>query len=185
MYEEKNKMMIEIRKLKDELHESEAIKTDLQDKLLLVQDSVKAIGSLKEQLFQRDEIIQQLRTDFGNLQGEAYEANRKTSAVTVELNSRIEQLNDIRESSKLLQVEKVSLTNENKEKDIQIKNLLEELKLTKAAMGDSGGHIGQLTKDLRIAREKASKAENEVTDLKQTLEIRTKNFLKEKADLKT
>lgn len=48
MYEEKNKMMIEIRKLKDELHESEAIKTDLQDKLLLVQDSVKAIGSLKE-----------------------------------------------------------------------------------------------------------------------------------------
>lgn len=185
MYEEKNKMMIEIRKLKDELHESEAIKTDLQDKLLLVQDSVKAIGSLKEQLFQRDEIIQQLRTDFGNLQGEAYEANRKTSAVTVELNSRIEQLNDIRESSKLLQVEKVSLTNENKEKDIQIKNLLEELKLTKEAMGDSGGHIGQLTKDLRNAKEKASKAENEVTDLKQTLEIRTKNFLKEKADLKT
>ena len=102
MYEEKNKMMIEIRKLKDELHESEAIKTDLQDKLLLVQDSVKAIGSLKEQLFQRDEIIQQLRTDFGNLQGEAYEANRKTATVTVELNSRIEQLNDIRESSKLL-----------------------------------------------------------------------------------
>ena len=51
MYEEKNKMMFEIRKLKDELHESEASRNQLQDKLLLVQDSVKAIGALKEQLF--------------------------------------------------------------------------------------------------------------------------------------
>ena len=48
MYEEKNKMMVEIRKLKDELNESETTKQDLSEKLLLVQDSVKAIGLLKE-----------------------------------------------------------------------------------------------------------------------------------------
>ena len=48
MYEEKNKMLMEIRKLKDELQESEASKQDLSDKLNLVQDSVKAIGLLKE-----------------------------------------------------------------------------------------------------------------------------------------
>lgn len=48
MYEEKNKMLMEIRKLKDELQESEACKQDLSDKLNLVQDSVKAIGLLKE-----------------------------------------------------------------------------------------------------------------------------------------
>ena len=44
MYEEKNKMLMEIRKLKDELQESEACKQDLSEKLNLVQDSVKAIG---------------------------------------------------------------------------------------------------------------------------------------------
>lgn len=48
MYEEKNKMMVEIRKLKDELNESETTKQDLSEKLLMVQDSVKAIGLLKE-----------------------------------------------------------------------------------------------------------------------------------------
>ena len=48
MYEEKNKMMVEMRKLKDELSESETTKQDLSEKLLLVQDSVKAIGLLKE-----------------------------------------------------------------------------------------------------------------------------------------
>ena len=48
MYEDKNKMLMEIRKLKDELQESEASKQDLADKLNLVQDSVKAIGLLKE-----------------------------------------------------------------------------------------------------------------------------------------
>ena len=102
MYEEKNKMMMEIRKLKDELQESEATKQDLSEKLLLVQDSVKAIGMLKEQLFQRDEIIQQLRTDLGNFQGEAYEAGRKTASIQTELNSRIEQLNESRKAADLL-----------------------------------------------------------------------------------
>ena len=48
MYEEKNKMMMEIRKLKDELQESEARNQDMTEKLLQVQDSVKAIGLLKE-----------------------------------------------------------------------------------------------------------------------------------------
>lgn len=40
--------MIEIRKLKDELYEAEQNKQDLSEKLLMVQDSVKAIGLLKE-----------------------------------------------------------------------------------------------------------------------------------------
>lgn len=177
-------MMLEIRKLKDELHESEQYKQDLSDKLNMVQDSVKAIGMLKEQLFQRDEIIQQLRTDFGNLQGEAYEANRKTASITTELNSRIEQLKESRKACDVLQVDKSALTAEVKEKDEKIKNLLEELKLTKEAAGDSGSQIGELRRDLRIARENSDKFENEAKETKETLETRTKNFLNEKADLR-
>ena len=139
---------------------------------------------LKEQLFQRDEIIQQLRTDLGNFQGEAYEAGRKTASIQTELNSRIEQLNESRKAADLLQVEKNALINENKEKDIQIKNLLEELKLTKEAAGDSGSQIGTLSRDLRNARESAEKLESELSELKATLETRTKNFMNEKTDLK-
>lgn len=84
----------------------------------------------------------------------------------------------------MLQVEKTALSNDVKEKDEKIKNLVEELLLTKSAAGDSGSHIGELTRDLRNARENAAKFESEATETKQTLEIRTKNFLKEKADLK-
>ena len=55
-----------------------------------------------------------------------------------ELNSRVEQLNETRKTADMLQLDKTALTNQNKEKDVQIKNLLEELKLTKEASGDSG-----------------------------------------------
>jgi len=39
---------------------------------------------------------------------------------------------------KTLQVEKNALIQETKAQEVQIKNLLEELKLTKSAAGDSG-----------------------------------------------
>ena len=83
-------MMIEIRKLKDELHEAEQARLELNEKFMMVQDSAKAIGMLKEQLFQRDETIQQLRMDYGNLQGEAYESTRQIASIQTELQSRIE-----------------------------------------------------------------------------------------------
>ena len=60
------------------------------------------------------------------------------ASIQTELNSRIEQLKESRKAADLLQVDKTALTAENKEKEIQIKNLLEELKLTKEAAGDSG-----------------------------------------------
>ena len=47
-------------------------------------------------------------------------------------------MKESRKAADLLQVDKTALTAENKEKEIQIKNLLEELKLTKEAAGDSG-----------------------------------------------
>ena len=62
--------------------------------------------------------------------------------------------------------------------------MLEELKLTKDAAGDSGTQIGELTRDLRNARDSVSKLDDENRELKSTLETRTKNFLSEKSDLK-
>ena len=47
-------------------------------------------------------------------------------------------MNETRKTADMLQLDKTALTNQNKEKDVQIKNLLEELKLTKEASGDSG-----------------------------------------------
>ena len=66
----------------------------------------------------------------------------------------------------MLQVDKSALTAEVKEKDEKIKNLLEELKLTKDAAGDSGSQIGELRRDLRIARENSDKFENEAKETK-------------------
>ena len=66
----------------------------------------------------------------------------------------------------MLQVDKTALTAENKEKEIQIRNLLEELKLTKEAAGDSGSQIGELRRDLRVARENSDKFENEAKETK-------------------
>ena len=67
---------------------------------------------------------------------------------------------------------------------MKIKNLLEELKLTKAAQGDSGAEVAELSKSLRSSRETVSKLEQELSELKQTLETRTQNMLKEKSELK-
>ena len=66
----------------------------------------------------------------------------------------------------MLQVEKTTLTNDVKERDEKIKNLLEELKLTKDAAGDSGTLIGELTRDLRVAKENATKFETEASETK-------------------
>lgn len=63
-------------------------------------------------------------------------------------------------------MDKTALTAENKEKEIQIRNLLEELKLTKEAAGDSGSQIGELRRDLRVARENSDKFENEAKETK-------------------
>lgn len=56
--------------------------------------------------------------------------------------------------------------------------------MTKESAGDTGSRIGELTRDLRVAKENAAKFQKEATDNKQTLEIRTENFLKEKQEMK-
>ena len=48
MYEEKQKMQAEIRKLKDELQESITKNADLEEKLSMVSNAAKSIGQLKE-----------------------------------------------------------------------------------------------------------------------------------------
>ena len=70
-------------------------------------------------------------------------------------------------------MEKSTLTKDNKAFEIQVKNLLEELKLTKDAGGDSVSKIAELTRDLRQTRENLSKTDQELTQVKQTLEART------------
>ena len=50
MYEEKQKMLIEIRKLKDELKEALDNSAAMQEKLYMMQDSGKHINALKEKL---------------------------------------------------------------------------------------------------------------------------------------
>ena len=56
-------------------------------------------------------------------------------------------------------MEKNTLTKDNKAFEIQVKNLLEELKLTKEAGGDAGTKIGELTRDLRLTKENLSKTD--------------------------
>ena len=56
--------------------------------------------------------------------------------------------------------------------------------MTKESAGDSGSKIGELTRDLRMARENAEKFEKQFNDTNKTLEARTKNFMSEKADIK-
>lgn len=56
-------------------------------------------------------------------------------------------------------MEKNTLTKDNKAFEIQVKNLLEELKLTKEAGGDAGAKISELTRDLRLTKENLSKTD--------------------------
>ena len=44
--------------------------------------------------------------------------------------------------------------------------------------------MSELNKSLRIAKENSDKFEKQANELKKTLEMRTTNFLKEKADIK-
>ena len=75
-------------------------------------------------------------------------------------------MKESRKACDVLQVDKSALAAEVKEKDEKIKNLLEELKLTKEAGGDSVTQIGELRRDLRIARENSDKFENEAKETK-------------------
>ena len=56
-------------------------------------------------------------------------------------------------------MEKNTLTKDNKAFEIQVKNLLEELKLTKEAGGDARTKIAELTRDLRLTKENLSKTD--------------------------
>lgn len=56
--------------------------------------------------------------------------------------------------------------------------------MTKDAAGDNGNQVSELNKNLRLARESSLKFENQSNDLQKTLDTRTANFLKEKADIK-
>ena len=72
---------------------------------------------------------------------------------------------------------------QNQAQEVQIQNLIEELKLTKDSVGDSGQQLSELTKNLRIAKESANKFELGAKELEHTLGTRTTNFLKEKKDI--
>lgn len=72
------------------------------------------------------------------MKGQLYEADGRVEHFQRELNMRESQLHESKDLLKTLQVEKNALIQENKAQEVQIKNLLEELKLTKAAAGDSG-----------------------------------------------
>ena len=58
---------------------------------------------------------------------------------------------------------------QNQAQEVQIQNLIEELKLTKDSVGDSGQQLSELTKNLRIAKESANKFELEAKELEHTL----------------
>ena len=73
---------------------------------------------------------------------------------------------------------------DNEAKELRIKNLLEELKLTKEHAGDSGSRVAELTRNLKKAQENSTLYEQKASDLQKTLEIRTENYLKEKADIR-
>ena len=81
-------------------------------------------------------------------------------------------------------MDKTALGQENARLQTEIKNLLEELKLTKDAAGDSGSQIGELNRRLKVAQENSDRFENELRETKHTLETRTNNFLKEKAEMR-
>ena len=85
MYEEKQKMQAEIRKLKDELQEALTNNADLEEKLSMVKDAVKSIGQLKEQLSKKEDIVQRLKSEVANLQNNLYTADSTTQSVRVEL----------------------------------------------------------------------------------------------------
>ena len=85
MYEEKMKMQAEIRKLKDELQEAVSNNAALEEKLTMVKDAAKNIGLLKEQLNKKEEIVQMLRGEVANLQGNLYAADSTTQSVRTEL----------------------------------------------------------------------------------------------------
>ncbi len=101
-----------------------------------------------------------------------------------QLESRRMQLDESREALKSMQLDKASLTQQNKQMEQRIKDLLEELKLTKLAEGEGGEMLAELNKNLKIARDSALKFENLSDGLQKTLDTRTTNFQKEKADLK-
>ena len=54
MQEEKARLLAEIRKMKDELTEAVANNQDLSDKLSMVNNAAKSIGTLKETIHARD-----------------------------------------------------------------------------------------------------------------------------------
>ena len=85
MYEEKQKMQAEIRKLKDELQEALTNNADLEEKLSMVKDAVKSIGQLKEQLSKKEDIVQRLKSEVANLQNNLYTADSTTQSVRTEL----------------------------------------------------------------------------------------------------
>ena len=51
----------------------------------MVSDAAKAIGQLKEQLNKKEEIVQMLRSEVANLQGNLYAADTTTQSVRTEL----------------------------------------------------------------------------------------------------
>ena len=65
-------------------------------------------------------------------------------------------LQEVRDQIKTMQVDKSSLLQDNTMHEMKIKNLLEELKLTQEAAGDSGTQVRDLAKNLRAAKDRSN-----------------------------
>jgi len=176
--------MAEIRKLKEELKEALDANANMTERLFMAQDSVKQITMMKQRLDDKEQMVQQCMASINELKAQILEADKRTESVQTELQARVNQVREGHESIKTLQVEKTALTQENKQLETQIKNLLLELSLTKEAVGDSGSQLLDLNKSLRLAQANSDKFEKLAGELKATLETRTQNFLKEKADIR-
>ena len=75
MYEEKTKMLSEMKKLKDELTAALNENAEMRENLMMAQDSLKQINIFKDKLADRDNKIQQLHKAIGDLKGDVHSAS--------------------------------------------------------------------------------------------------------------
>ncbi len=69
LYEEKQRFLIEIKKLKEELKQALDSNADIEAKLLLVSDAAKNISVLRDRIESHEQTISDLKTTIGDLKG--------------------------------------------------------------------------------------------------------------------
>ena len=117
---------------------------DMQKRLEMSKDSLTAINQLQNEIKQKDWMISDLEQQCNRM-------DDTLKNVTLELESTQQECREAcdakEESEKTLSQTKLSLdtvTKSNRELEIKVKNLLEELSLTKGAVGDSSKEFAEL-----------------------------------------